>query len=212
MADIDYADEIKSRVPIEDVIERYWEAPNSHGRVRCFIHNGKDKNMAINKHKGYVHCFVCNESRDVIGVVEELFNLDFIDACKKLDDDFNLGLNIGEPLSPEKKQELFIANVHREIHKLIAKIRKADEQAAFIKVCNALHKTQDITDIIQPHKKSDIDEQYDLYFDYLKKCDFLEWLADKLTGTDRDECEFDYKYGSTANVLYDKLIFGEIEI
>ena len=207
---VDYAEYIKANVSITDAVARYWEEPNYQHRVRCFFHNGKDKNMSVNEKDGYVHCFVCGESADVIKMIQVLFNLNFIDACKKLDDDYQLGLGIGEPLTEEEKKAFQQANEIRQNEKRMRQKRIINEHKAFRNVAAKYHKALKWMNTIKPTKKSDIDEQYYLYFEALKEVNRLEWMMDKLIGTQREFCEFDVKYGATQTELYDNLIAGRI--
>lgn len=50
-------------------------------------------------------CYVCGASGTVIDFVMQLYGLDFQSACKKIDTDFRLGLNVGRKLDAEKQAE-----------------------------------------------------------------------------------------------------------
>ena len=100
---IDYADIIKNAVSMPDLLERYGLPVSRHRRIPCPIHNGTKKNFAYKEH-GFV-CYVCGVHGDVITFTELYFGLPFMDACRKLDEDFNLGLNVGGTLDAEKRAE-----------------------------------------------------------------------------------------------------------
>ena len=123
----EYAVAIKQIVTMPDVLERYTSsfAPRKN-RIPCPIHNGEDYNFCFSD-SGF-HCFVCGASGDVIGFVQELFSLRFIDAVKKLNDDFGLGLPTGEA---------------KNSHFDKAKINKARRDAAIRALGNALMKRSD---------------------------------------------------------------------
>lgn len=100
---INYADSIKSAVSMPDLLERYGLPVSRHRRIPCPIHNGTKHNFAYKEH-GF-KCYVCGVHGDVITFTELYFGLDFMDACRKLDQDFNLGLNVGGTLDAEKQAE-----------------------------------------------------------------------------------------------------------
>lgn len=54
------------------------------------MHGGTNRNLSYNKR--YYKCFVCGASGDVIKIVQDYFKLSFIDAIKKINSDFNVGL------------------------------------------------------------------------------------------------------------------------
>lgn len=91
---MNFANEIKSRVTVKDVVNMYFVETDRNGRIRCPFHGGHDFNCGVKTE--YVHCFVCGKSADQIGLVQALFDLNFKEAVSKLNDDFRLNLPIGE--------------------------------------------------------------------------------------------------------------------
>lgn len=119
---IDYAEEIKSRVDLTDLIRFYGFEP-VHNRIPCPFHNGKNRNLGI-KNNSY-KCFVCGEHGDAISFVQNYFNLDFLSAISKINDDMMLGLPIGKTLSPREKTEA--ERKSEERRKQIAKRKERHE-------------------------------------------------------------------------------------
>ena len=101
---MNYAEEIKSRLTMPQVLEYYGIERNRSTRIRCVLHNGQDFNCGIKDH--YIHCFVCGQSADVIKFVQVYFGLDFQSAIRKLNDDFCLGLPIGQRIDRRKQLEM----------------------------------------------------------------------------------------------------------
>ena len=85
-----YYEEIKSRLTMPEVMMRYHTAPNRTHFVCCPFHIEKTPSMKVSK-DGY-YCFGCGKHGNIFGFVMEMFNLDFKQACDKLNFDF--GLNI----------------------------------------------------------------------------------------------------------------------
>lgn len=210
---INLPEELKSRISIEDVVARYWEEPNRAHRVKCFAHNGKDRNMLVKN--GFVYCFVCSARFDIIGTVQHLFGLSFIQACEKLNSDFNCGLPIGKKLTAQEYREIKLREQKRRAAQKAAENRKRLENRIFIKVCDELHLAQDIVRALEPSKPIDIDtldeELLDVYFSELKRLKWLDWLSDTLLGYDTD-CEWTYTIGTDTRVIYDRLISGDLTI
>ena len=115
---MNYADEIKSRLKMPEVLDYYGIERNRANRIRCVLHNGQDFNCGIKDH--YIHCFVCGQSADVIKFVQVYFGLDFQSAISKLNDDFNLGWPIGKKIDRRTQLEMNKAAFERK--------RKAEQQ------------------------------------------------------------------------------------
>ena len=109
---MNYADEIKSRLKMPEVLDYYGIERNRTNRIRCVLHNGQDFNCGVKDH--YIHCFVCGQSADVIKFVQVYFGLDFQSAISKLNDDFNLGLPIGKKIDRRTQLEINKAAFERK--------------------------------------------------------------------------------------------------
>lgn len=101
---MDYANEIKDRLTMPQILDYYGFNINRSNRIPCPFHNGKDENCGV-KEK-YIHCFVCGESADAIKFVQHYFGLDFGSAVAKLNDDFGIGLPIGARISLRQRREM----------------------------------------------------------------------------------------------------------
>ena len=102
---VNYADEIKRAVPMREVAAMYGFEADRTGNIRCPFHNDKKPSMHIYDGTRGWWCFVCNEGGDVIDFTKRYFNLSFMDACKKLNADFNLHLPLGEKLTLRRQRE-----------------------------------------------------------------------------------------------------------
>ena len=81
-----------------------FKVSSKTSKMICPFHNDAHASMQVYPSDGGYFCFVCNQGGDVIDFVQRLFGLDFMDACKKMDQDFNLHLNIGETRSKEERE------------------------------------------------------------------------------------------------------------
>lgn len=118
---MDFKEEIKSRIEMTDVCQKYGIEINSSGFARCPFHNEKTASMKIYKGVKGWHCFGCGVGGDIFEFVSKLFNLSFKDTLTKINEDFCLGLPIGKPLTSEERNRINVERMEKE------KKRKADE-------------------------------------------------------------------------------------
>ena len=88
------AEQIKQTVTMKKVAEFYGFNPNRAGYICCPFHGDNTPSLKIYSDNRGWYCFGCNRGGDVIDFVRLLYNLNFPAACKKLNDDFALGLSI----------------------------------------------------------------------------------------------------------------------
>ena len=118
-----YADQIKHNVSMMDVAERYGIVADHRKRTAlCPFHDDHRNSMHIYTGDRGWFCFTCNQGGDIIDFVQRFFNLSFIDACKKLNEDFNLRLPIEERLDYEARKK-----ASREFYEYQEK-KRAEEQ------------------------------------------------------------------------------------
>ena len=84
--------EIKKRVSALDVCRQYGVDVNRAGFTRCLWHNEKTASLKIYPGDRGYFCFGCHEHGSSIDLVMKLFDESVGDACKRLNDDFRLGL------------------------------------------------------------------------------------------------------------------------
>lgn len=119
---------IKQSLTMSDVLKKYVSnfEPKKN-RISCPIHNGLDYNFSFTE--SVFHCFVCGASGDIIGFVQQYFDLSFSDAIAKLNNDFCLSLPIYEATShydKAKQQSIIIQSTSDKITKVLRK-QSADE-------------------------------------------------------------------------------------
>lgn len=110
-----YAEDIKSMVSMPEVARAYGLRVSRDGFALCPFHHEKTGSFKVYKGAGGWKCYGCGESGDVIDFVEKYFNLDFKEAMAKLNEDFHLGLPIGEKRTPRQRMEE-AAKAHRARH------------------------------------------------------------------------------------------------
>ena len=88
----DTAGEIKRLVPMTVAAPFYGVEVGAGGFCRCPFHGERTGSMKVYDGDRGWHCFGCHEGGSVIDFVMKLFGLSFVDAQKRLDADFRLGL------------------------------------------------------------------------------------------------------------------------
>jgi hypothetical protein len=86
-------EQVKDALNIRQVVEFYGTKVNRNGQFICPFHNDTRPSASIKN--DYFNCFVCGTAGDLISYTAKLFVLSNLDACKKLNDDFKLGLSFG---------------------------------------------------------------------------------------------------------------------
>ena len=103
---MNFADEIKQRVSMIEMLRHYGIETNRSGFCRCHFHQERSASFKAYPGARGFYCFGCHESGSVIDFVMKFFDLSFGDAIKKINEDFSLGLPIGEKLDRRKQLEM----------------------------------------------------------------------------------------------------------
>lgn len=103
---MDYAREIKSIVSMPEMMRHYGFELDRSGFCKCPLHSEKSGSFkAYPGNRGF-SCFGCGAHGSVIDFVMLYFGLSFKDALAKINEDFSLGLPIGEKLDRRKQIEM----------------------------------------------------------------------------------------------------------
>lgn len=104
MIGFDLASQIKERLTALEVVEFYGFHPDRSGFIQCPFHQG-DRHASLKVYSGNKtgwHCFGCGAGGSVIDFVMKLFDIDFRQACVRLNMDFSLGLTGERPTHAER--------------------------------------------------------------------------------------------------------------
>lgn len=117
------AEAIKQRLTMRQILGAYGIAVNDHGFARCPFHNEKTASFkAYDGDRGF-YCFGCGESGDVITFVMKYFGVAFREAIGKINEDFSLGLPIGEKMDRRKRLD-----VARRAFERKQELKRAEEE------------------------------------------------------------------------------------
>ena len=103
---VDIFKEVRERLNMEDVARHYGHEPNRAGFLCCPFHRG-DRTASLKLYPGGRgwHCFGCNRGGSVIDFVALDLGLSPLDAVKRLNTDFALGLPIDRQQTPAERRE-----------------------------------------------------------------------------------------------------------
>lgn len=103
---MNFADEIKQRISMIEMLQYYGIEINRSNFCRCPFHQERSASFKAYPGTRGFYCFGCHESGSVIDFVMKFFGLSFGDAIKKINEDFSLGLPIGERISLRQRREM----------------------------------------------------------------------------------------------------------
>ena len=111
---MDYAREIKSRLTMPEMMLHYGFELDRSGFCKCPLHSEKSGSFKAYPGDRGFSCFGCGAHGSVIDFVMLYFGLSFKDALVKINEDFSLGLPIGEKLDRRKQLEINKASFERK--------------------------------------------------------------------------------------------------
>ena len=129
----DVFEDVKAAVTVPEIARFYGYEPNRAGFICCPFHSEKTPSMKL--YDRNFHCFGCGVNGSVIDFVGMLFNLEPLEAVKRINADFRLDLPLDRPPDQEQltkreqtkqARELFEAWRERMLLQLNAAIRTAN--------------------------------------------------------------------------------------
>lgn len=223
---IDNVQIIKSRVGILDILAHYQIEPNRAGMIHSICHSPDSKpSTKIYIKQNKIHCFVCNISHDIFGIVQHFEKCDFKSAMERVNEIFNLGLL--EPPTDEQKREWAKAQRERERErwrKLRLEKQRKNVTADILEELRVYETIERITlPLVQIENVEKIwyTKAYELYVKAITKIQWLDWLFyaindfRNIENAERFE-KYNLIFGTDSteilNLLYKKKIGLEVPI
>jgi DNA primase len=100
-----HVQEIKERLPIEEVVSRYVKLEKSGINLKglCPFHSEKSPSFFVAPHRNSFMCFGCGKKGDVFTFIQEIEGIEFFDALKKLAEEAGVKLDLSGRDAKEKK-------------------------------------------------------------------------------------------------------------
>jgi DNA primase len=126
-------DEIKSRLPIEEVIGAYvkLEKAGKSFKAKCPFHHEKTASFFISPDRGGYYCFGCGAKGDIFSFVEQFEGLDFKGALKVLADKAGVTLNFDQKADSERDRLFHI--MEEAARYFEAEFTKSSEAKEYVK-------------------------------------------------------------------------------
>ena len=157
---------IVQAVPMQAAAERYGLAPNKNGLCCCPFHGEKTPSFKIYPGTKGFYCFGCGAGGDVLTFAEKLLGLSPVEAAKRLDSDFGLGL-FAQGSAPQGSNDWQQRKAQREAV-------EADREDALWKISNLL---REIHALPRPRPGAEryaalyaLELANEEYLEYLKQC------------------------------------------
>lgn len=123
---------IKSSVSVRDICDREGIAVNRSGFALCPFHQEDTASMKVysDPQRGF-HCFGCGATGDVIDFAMRLYQLNYKQAIRHLNEQFHLGLFSGRPWRKGQRVNAGIRQRDRERHEAALKAAQEAYWRAF---------------------------------------------------------------------------------
>lgn len=124
-----FASQIKQSVSCRQLLETNGINVDRHGFAVCPLHGDNDASLKVyGGDRGWV-CYGCHKGGDVINLARELYGLRFNDAIRRLNEEFNVGLDLDGKMS-EKDSFAWKAKQIREKYAKLAKEKESKDLEA----------------------------------------------------------------------------------
>lgn len=116
----DYAEEIKARLGIYEVVSQYVQLKKAGHNYKglCPFHSEKSPSFVVSPEKQICHCFGCNKGGDIFTFVQELEGVSFVEAMEMLAD--QAGVKIEKKQVKQKAADKSVKDPYYEAHELAA--------------------------------------------------------------------------------------------
>ena len=155
------------------VAEMYGLEVNRSGFCLCPFHAEKTPSMKI--YDNGFKCFGCGEGGDIIKFVEKQFEFSPINACRKLNDDFGLGIDINGGFNTQSNSE-YVLMVERK------QVLKDKENCAFGIVLDYLRLLNRYSHEYRPRNLNEIPDKR--FMEFLTNYDTASNVFDELLNAD----------------------------
>jgi hypothetical protein len=175
-------DVVKETLKIADITRFYGVEVKRNNQALCPFHNEKTPSFTIFPKTNSFKCFGCGIGGTAIDFVMAYFGLNALEAAKKLDTDFGLGL-FGQKATQKERHK----QKEREANKELAEAFESYIYKAFGLLCDYLHMLHDWKVAYAPKLTDELDTPHHLFVEACHQLDYIEHLTDFLLNAGIDE-------------------------
>lgn len=175
------AQEIRETLSMDTVARFYGFNAAKSGFIKCPFHSGDHTaSLKIYNGTGGFHCFGCGAHGSVIDFVMRLFDLNFQQACLRLNEDFHLGLTNKKPNRAE--QSRILAERRAECR------GKERAEENFYRLISEMRYWKEAAEVFQPVRTGDNAYYHPLYIEAVKRLPYIEhWLDEFIEEGGKEE-------------------------
>lgn len=177
---------IREALSIIDVLGLYGVEVKRGNKALCPIHNENTPSFTIYHDSNSWHCFGCGAGGSVIDFVMTCFGLDALEAAKKLDADYNLGL-FEHKSSQEEINLLSEQRAQNQAYKGLSATFDTYINKAYSLLCEYFHLLEDWKTTYAPKSLDKPEAENLLFIEACHKLGYVEHLLDSLSNASYDE-------------------------
>jgi hypothetical protein len=179
-------DALKEILKITDVLAFYGVVVKHGNKALCPLHNEKTPSFTIYTNTNSWHCFGCGVGGSVIDFVMAYFELDALEAAKKLDTDYGMGLFEKTP-SQKKMNRLSEQRAQSQAYKDLSTTFDVYMDNVYSLLCEYLHLLVDWKTVYAPTTPGELDMVNPLFVEACHQLDYITYLIDGLDYASYDE-------------------------
>ena len=134
---MDVRDEIKARLPIEQLVGQYCQLQKKGRNFVCLcpFHNDSRASFTVSPEKGIGYCFACNTGGDIFSFYQKIENVDFVTALKQLGEKAGVHVataKLGNVKESKDEKERFMRCLESALSLYQSFLRASDEAMAYL--------------------------------------------------------------------------------
>ena len=134
---MDVRDEIKARLPIEQLVGQYCQLQKKGRNFVCLcpFHNDSRPSFTVSPEKGIGYCFACNTGGDIFSFYQKIENVDFVTALKQLGEKAGVHVataKLGNVKESKDEKERFMRCLESALSLYQSFLRASDEAMAYL--------------------------------------------------------------------------------
>lgn len=162
------AEQLKEALTMGDVLEKYGFHLGYNRRIRCPFHEEKTASFLVHKNNRSWKCYGCGAGGTVIDFVMRLYNINFGQACIRLNSDFGLGLTDKRPNMAEIRR--------RRVQDFEKRQRERDIRRAVDALAREHRRLMWIHDNIMPDNRSE--RLFSWYYKEMARLEYIRSIFD----------------------------------